>query len=204
MKCAARRSLKIQDARKSQKIAIWGPSHNFVQYYGALRPINGWDQFRSLGHPSRFQQVSRLGFITAAMSLAAGQPNFARCLSVFWAGTLYVYLWGLLPRDGILPGAKFTLRLSLAFSYIGSVTAWHSSSGRQPNFAAWPRNGITELLRRTPPIFSWAATTLGIGPHSSFILTLHICYSWPPCVAGCGHICFHPAVSSFFFYYFLT
>jgi len=30
-----------------------------------------------------------------------------------------------------------TLRPSLAFSYIGSVTARHSSSGRQPNFAAW-------------------------------------------------------------------
>jgi len=42
-----------------------------------------------------------------------------------------------LAPDGILPGAKFTLRQSLAFSYIGSITAWHSSSGRQPNFAAW-------------------------------------------------------------------
>jgi len=33
--------------------------------------------------------------------------------------------------------AKFTLRPSLAFSYISSVTARHSSSGPQPNFAAW-------------------------------------------------------------------
>jgi len=39
--------------------------------------------------------------------------------------------------DGILARAKFTLRPTLAFSYIGSVTAWHSSSRRQPNFAAW-------------------------------------------------------------------
>jgi len=37
----------------------------------------------------------------------------------------------------ILPGAKFTLCPSLAFSYIGSITAWHLSSGHQPNFAAW-------------------------------------------------------------------
>jgi len=43
---------------------------------------------------------------------------------------------GLLPPDRILPGAIFTLRPSLAFAYIGSVTAWHYSSGRQPNFAA--------------------------------------------------------------------
>ena len=37
----------------------------------------------------------------------------------------------------LLPGAKFTLSPSPAFIYIGSVTARHSSSGRQPNFAAW-------------------------------------------------------------------
>jgi len=41
--------------------------------------------------------------------------------------------WGLLPPGGILPGAKFTLRPTLVFSYIVSVTARHSSSGRQPN-----------------------------------------------------------------------
>jgi len=36
-----------------------------------------------------------------------------------------------------LPRAKLTSRLSIAFSYIGSVTARHSTSGRQPNFVAW-------------------------------------------------------------------
>ena len=39
--------------------------------------------------------------------------------------------------DRILPGAKFSLRPSPAFSYIGSVTVRHYSSGRQLNFAAW-------------------------------------------------------------------
>jgi len=48
----------------------------------------------------------------------------------------YTFL-GLLPPDGILLRAKFTLRPSLAFSYFGSVTAQHSSIGPQPNFAAW-------------------------------------------------------------------
>jgi len=32
------------------------------------------------------------------------------------------------------------------------------------------RNGITELSQRAPPIFSWVAITLGIGPHSSLLL----------------------------------
>jgi len=77
--------------KKSPKIVIWAPSHNFVglylrnygridnrkklvkqQYvlhmspqYGELRPTNGWDPFVSLGHPCKFQRVSRLGSVTA-------------------------------------------------------------------------------------------------------------------------------------------
>ena len=50
--------------------------------------------------------------------------------------TLYIHFRELLPPNESLPGAKFTLRPNLAFVYIGSVTARHSSSGRQPNFAA--------------------------------------------------------------------
>jgi len=35
------------------------------------------------------------------------------------------------------------------------------------------RNGITELSQTAPPIFGWAAITLGIGPHSSCIIFLN-------------------------------
>ena len=65
-----------------------------------------------------------------------------------------------MPRNGILPGAKFTLRPSIVLSYIGSVTVRHSSSGRQPNYGG---------EQRAPPIFGRSAIILGIGPHSSFI-----------------------------------
>jgi len=110
--------------------------------YGKLRPTNGWDRLVSLGHYSKFQRVSRLRFVIAPTSLdvmisAASvpfcRPNFARCLALSWAGTICIHFWGLLPPDGIFPGAKFTLRPSLALCYIDSVTARHSSSGRQPN-----------------------------------------------------------------------
>ena len=84
--------------------------------YGELRPTSGSDRFGSLEHPSKFQRVSRLAFVTAATSLTGGQPNFARCLAVSWAGTLYIHFRGLLPPGGILPGATFTLRPSLALS----------------------------------------------------------------------------------------
>ena len=33
--------------------------------YGELRPMNGWDRLTSLGHPCKFQVVSRLGSVTA-------------------------------------------------------------------------------------------------------------------------------------------
>jgi len=92
-----------------------------------------------MGHPSKFPQVLHLGFVTAVTLLNASQPKFARRLAVSWVGTLYIHSRGLLPRYGILLGAKFTLRPSLALSYIGSVTEQHLSSGRQPNFAASSR-----------------------------------------------------------------
>ena len=38
-----------------------------------------------------------------------------------------------------------------------SQTLWHGT-----------RNGIMELSQRAPPIFGWAAITLGISPHSSY------------------------------------
>ena len=36
--------------------------------YGELRPTSGWDRYRSLGHPYKFQRVSRLGSVTARHS----------------------------------------------------------------------------------------------------------------------------------------
>jgi len=102
--------------------------------HGKLRPTNGWDLLASLGHPSKFQRVLCLAFVTAATLLTGGQPNFARCLAVSWAGTLCIHFRGLLSPDGIWPDAKFTLQPSLAFAYIGSVTARRSSSSPQPNF----------------------------------------------------------------------
>jgi len=87
--------------------------------------------------------------------------------------TLYTFSGDLAP-DGILPGAKFTLRPSLAFSYIGGVTTifyppWllhgTSSAGVSHTWRHGTRNGITELLERAPPIIGWAAITLGNGLH---------------------------------------
>jgi len=54
--------------------------------------------------------------------------------------TIYTFSWVLAPyRNGVLPGATFTSRPSLALSSFGSVTARQYSSGRQPNFATLNR-----------------------------------------------------------------
>jgi len=91
---------------------------------------NSWDRLAGLGHPSQFQQVSHLGFVTAATSLNGGQPNFARCLAVSWAGTLCMHFGGCCPltefcQVQIRFASKFCVLL-----YVASVTARHSSSGR--------------------------------------------------------------------------
>jgi len=104
--------------------------------YGKLRPTTGWDRSGSLGHPSKFQWVLHLGFVTAATSPNGSQPNFARCLAISWAGRLYIHFRRLLPHNGILQVQNSLSILQALCSPIGSVTARHSSSGHEPNFAA--------------------------------------------------------------------
>jgi len=153
---------KYRTQKNCQKFAISAPSHKFVglylrnwgtyrprkklvqqQYllhmsphYGELRSTSGWD--RSVwGTPANFN-----GFRVLASLLQRRRSTEAnQTLHDVWPspGLLryYIHFRRLLLPDGNLSRAKFTLRLSLAFSYIGSVTARHSSSRRQPNFAAY-------------------------------------------------------------------
>jgi len=45
--------------------------------YGELWLSSDWDRSSSLGHPCKFQRVSRLGRVTARHSSSGRQPNFA-------------------------------------------------------------------------------------------------------------------------------
>jgi len=85
---------------RTQKFAICAPSHIFVGLYlcnwgvyqqlekklvkqqyllhmSSQRPSNCWDRLASWGHPSKFQHVSCLGFVTAPTSLS-GSTTFNR------------------------------------------------------------------------------------------------------------------------------
>jgi len=51
-----------------------------------------------------------------------------------------------------------------------------AAAGVSQTLRRGPRNGITELSQTAPPIFGWAAITLGISPHSSFFCeSVHLC-----------------------------
>jgi len=172
--------------KKSPKFAIWAPSYNFVglylrnydtyrqseksvkqqhllhttPQYGELQPTNGWDRSDSLGHPSKFQRVSRLNFVTAATSLNGSQPNSARCLAASWAGTLYIHFQGLLPLMEFCQVQSWLCVQVLRSPILAALL--HST-----RVVGVVRNGITELSQRAPPVFGRAAITLGNGQHSS-------------------------------------
>jgi len=88
------------------------------------------------GTPANFNGFTRFGIVTAATSPNESQPNLARCLAVSWAGALYIF-------GGCCPVTEFCqVRNSLCAQVlrsVGRVTARHSSSGRQPSFAALSR-----------------------------------------------------------------
>jgi len=84
---------------------------------------------------------------------------FDRLLSCYTKYTVR----GLLCPNESLPGVKCMLRPILAFSYIGSVTARHSTNAK-----------LCGVEHRAPSVFGRAAITLGIGPHSSSFFFLSI------------------------------
>ena len=141
--------------------------HMSPHYTANFDPLTSETGSGVLEHPSKFQRVSHLAFVTAATSLTGGQPNFARCLGVFWAGTLYIHFWGLMPLTEFC-SVQNSLYAQVLWSPI-LATLLHSTpaAGVSQTLQHGTRNGIMELLQRAPPISGTAAITLGIGPPSS-------------------------------------
>ena len=128
-----------------------------------------------MGRPSKFQRVSRLGFVTAAKSLNGSQPIFARCLAVSCAATLYIHFRRLLPLTEFCP-----LQNSLYVQILRSpILAALLHGTRVVEVSQTLRRGrlhgmeLRNFWQRTPLIFSWAAIPLAIGPHSTFVSILH-------------------------------
>jgi len=115
-------------------------SHNMVN----LCPLTfetGWRVWGTLANFNRFRVLAsllhrrRLTEVNQTLHDIWPSPGLVHC----------IHFWRFLSGNGILPGAVFTLRPSLAFSYIGSVTPRHSSSGFSQTLRRHTRNRITEL-----------------------------------------------------------
>jgi len=113
--------------------------------YGELRPANGQEWLASLRRPCKFQWVSHLCFVTALTSLNGGQPNFARCLAISWAGTLHILFWGLLPLTEFCQ-VQNSLCIQVLHSLILAALL-HSTRavGISQTLRGGTRNGIMEL-----------------------------------------------------------
>ena len=142
--------------------------HIFPQY-GELRPTSGWDRFGSLGTPATFNGFRVLALLTAATSFTGGQPKFARCLpSSGLLYTIYTRSGALAPwRNFATCKIHFASKSCVLLHWQRYCTALQQQASAKLRRGA--RNRITELSQRAPPIFGWAAITLGIGPHSSSI-----------------------------------
>jgi len=123
------------------------------------------------GHPSKFQRVSRLAFVTAATSLTGSQPNctmFGRLLGWY---TISLYIFG-----GSCPLPEFcSVQYSLCIQVLRSpilAALLHNTpaAGVSQTFRRGTRNEIIEVSRRAPPIFGRAGITSGIGPHSGLFV----------------------------------
>jgi len=112
--------------------------HNMVNC-GPLTAEIGWQLLGTLANFNGFRVLASLQHRRRSTRSTKFYTMFGRLLGWY---TIYAFSGALLP-NGILPGVKFTLRPSLAFSYIGSVTVRQSSSRRHdhPNFAAWDKEG---------------------------------------------------------------
>ena len=114
--------------------------------YGELRPTNGRDRLAGLGHPSKFQQPSLLGFVTAATSLNRSQPNFARCLAVCQASILYMYFRGCCPLTEFCRDQNSLCVQVLRSPVLAALLHSIGAVGVSQTLRHGTRNGIMELL----------------------------------------------------------
>jgi len=146
--------------------------------------VNFTPRLRSIGE---FQQLSRLGFVTAPKLLNGGHPNFARCLAVSWAGTLYIHFWGCCPLTEFCraqsplcvqgPLCVQVLRSMLA-TLLHGIRAVRVSQSLRRGTRKFRRVAITWYFRATQLWPPYAITFLSCG-FFFFYLLLFLAYSQP-------------------------
>jgi len=124
--------------------------HMFWQY-GERWPTNGWDRLVTLGHPSKFQRVLSLRFVTARELVQ--RRSTIRCTMFGRLQGWYTIYRGPTFLEPLLVTefcqVQNLLCVQVLRSSIGSVTVRHSSSMRQPHFAAWYLHATGRPCRST-------------------------------------------------------
>ena len=125
--------------------------------YGELRPTNGWDRFVSLGHHSKFQQVSRLGIVTAQPNCGVEQMMYSAGRPSRWA---LAHISSSLIN--LLLSVVQTIAAMLITSEHGSRTLWLSVCVRTMNIEIndlWPPHLACWFILRLPRIISKVKVT---------------------------------------------
>jgi len=131
--------------RQSEKILLLNGNISSVCRHSMLNfcPLTAEICWRVWGTPANFNGF----FVLAWLLHRRRSSDVIQTLHDVWLSPALVYcicILGLLPPNRIFPDAKFTLRPNHVFSYIGSVTARHSKTGRESNCG---------IQQRAPPIF---------------------------------------------------
>jgi len=136
-------------------------------------PLTAEICWRVRGTPANFNRFRVLAsLLQCSALLARGQPNFARCLAVSWAGALCVHFEGSCP---LMEFCQLQNSLWVQVLHSSILALWlHGIRAAAIRQALWrgTRNGIAELTQRVPPIFGWAAIALGISYFLLFVVII--------------------------------
>ena len=106
-----------------------------------------------------FQQISCLGFLTAAPSVIRGQPNFARCLAVSWAST-NIYIFG-----GSCPLTEFCQVQNSLTSKSCVLLYWQRNCTALEQRPSAKLCGVVPYRQWNFGIFAEGATYIRLGGH---------------------------------------
>jgi len=195
LKCAARGSMKIQDAKTLPKIShlvtiaqlCWAISSQlrhvstigktvkqqyllqmFLQY-GELRSVSGWDRFTSLGNPANFNRFR----VLASLLQRCRWPETNQTLHDVWPSSGLVHYIYIL--EGFCPWQNFG-RCKVHFASKCCVLLyWQPYCTALQQGVSAKLSGVVQGMelqnfRIRRHLFGWAAITLGMSPHSSLPL----------------------------------
>jgi len=131
-------------------------------------PLTAKIFWRVWGTPAHFNGLR----ILASLLQRRRSPEANQTLHNVWPspGLLhYIYIFGgSCPTEFCLMQNSLNVQV-LRFPILAALLHGIPAAGVSQTLQRGTRNGITELLQRTPSLFGRAAITLGIGPHSSYI-----------------------------------